>query len=707
MDLVPRKSLADRDSWLVPYREVLGRRDLYFGELLHQMEGSGGLLGSISLGHKVFGLNRGERDGVPGFWFREWAPAAKSLNLIGDFNDWDREAHPATCDTFGIWSLFLSDVEVAGKLIHESRYKIHVKSAAGELDRIPAYARRVLQEFDRSFVARHWMPKVGHTFQNPRPTIPRHQGLRIYEAHIGMAQEDWKVGSFDEFRTQVLPRIASLGYNGLQLMGIQEHPYYASFGYHVSSFFAPSSRFGTPDQLRALIDAAHGLSMVVLLDLVHSHAVKNTAEGLNLLDGTQHQYFHDGLKGQHPAWDSMLFDYSKFEVRRFLLSNIRYWLEEFQFDGFRFDGVTSMLYNDHGLGAEFSNLDAYFGANVDDEALTYLKLANALAKEVYPSSISVAEDVSGMPGIALPIEEGGIGFDYRLNMGVPDYWIKLVKERRDEDWSLGDIYHVMLNRRRDEKHIGYAESHDQALVGDKTLAFWLMDAEMYESMANDRQSLVIDRGISLLKIIRTLTFSLAGEGYLNFMGNEFGHPEWIDFPRPGNNDSYQYARRQWSLVDNGYLRYSKLNSFDRALQTLDQVFGLLTDPLIEQLALHEDSRQMVYRRGPLVFVVNLHPTESFPDLRIPVPEPQDYHLVLTSDDVRYAGFGRVNEQEPMVWQDVPMYGCAQSIQSYLPNRTVMVYAPNRLSNEVRAYRTTISSRNTQDLPPADVCQSGN
>ena len=699
-------SLADKDPWLEPFREVIGRRDLYYGQLRHEIEQTGGLLGPISQGHRIYGLNLGEREGEAGFWYREWAPAASRVSLIGDFNDWDREAHPATRDEFGVWSLFLPLDECGDRLVHESRYKVHIVSGIGAMDRIPAYARRVLQESDHSYAARVWMPEQGHIFQYARPTIPAGQGIRIYEAHVGMAQEDWKVGSYDEFRINVLPRIARLGYNALQLMGIQEHPFYASFGYHVSSFFAPSSRFGTPDQLRTLIDAAHGLGIVVLLDIVHSHAVKNTAEGLNLLDGTQYQYFHDGAKGQHSAWDSMLFNYSTPEVRRFLLSNVRYWLEEFQFDGFRFDGVTSMMYLDHGLGAEFSSLADYFGANVDDEAVTYLKLANDVAHAAYPSAISVAEDVSGMPGLARPVQEGGLGFDYRLNMGVPDFWTKLVKEKQDEHWGLGDIFGVMLNRRRDEKHIGYVESHDQALVGDKTLAFWLMDAEMYSEMSNDRQSLVIDRGLALLKIIRLITFSLSGEGYLNFMGNEFGHPEWIDFPRAGNGDSYQYARRQWSLVDNGFLRYSKLSEFDRCMLSLDPAFNLLTDEVIEQLADHEDTRQLVYRRGPLVFAVNFHPSESYPGLRIPIPEAQDYQLVLTTDSLRFAGFGRCDETLTYVWQDVPMYGQAQSLQIYLPNRTAMVFAPIRIADEINAYRTVTSSRNTQDLPPAAECQEG-
>ena len=545
----------------------------------------------------------------------------------------------------------------------------------GGKDRIPAYIRRVVQVRGRRIL---W----GRILERPRICVAASgagdegRDLRVYEAHVGMAQEEGKVGSFSGIHGRTFCRaLSSLHYDAIQLMAVQEHPYYGSFGYHVSSFFAPSSRFGTPEELKELIDTAHGLGLRVVMDIVHSHAVKNTGEGLNQFDGSDYQYFHAGAKGDHVAWDSKCFDYSKYEVQRFLLSNVRYWMEEFHFDGFRFDGVTSMLYLDHGLGKSFSSYDDYFSGNVDRDALSYLMMANELAHSVNPGVISIAEDVSGMVGLARPVAEGGLGFDYRLAMGIPDYWIKLLKEKRDEDWSLNAIYHTLMNRRAHEKHIGYAESHDQAMVGDKTIAFWLMDKEMYWSMSKLTKNLAVDRGVALHKMIRLITFALGGEGYLNFMGNEFGHPEWIDFPRAGNNDSYHYARRQWSLVDTEHLKYMGLNNFDRAMQMLDEQFNLLNDPFIEQLACHEDSRQLVFRRGPLVFVFNFHPTESYHDLRIPVPDPRDYRIVLNTDSKQFEGQGLVAEQQTYPKQDVAMYGRGQSVQVYLPARSAQVLAP--------------------------------
>lgn len=668
-------ALVRNDPWLEPYARQLADRQARYRAALARLASNGGLLGQISRGHQYFGFNRGEFLGKSGVWYREWAPGALQLRVIGDFNNWDRWANPMVRDQFGVWGLFLPDDRFGDRLVHDSRLKVHVVSEDGTgTDRIPAYIRRVVQDPKTGdWHGVYWNPPDPHRFRHPVPAMKG--GLRVYEAHVGMAREEPRIGTFPEFTRDVLPRIAALGYNAVQLMAIMEHPYYGSFGYHVSSFFAVSSRFGTPEELKELIDTAHGLGLRVLLDVVHSHAVKNTREGLAMFDGTEHQYFHAGPRGNHPAWDSYLFDYAKYEVQRFLLSNVRYWLEEYRFDGFRFDGVTSMLYRDHGLGKPFTRYDDYFGDNIDEDAVTYLKMANQLAHEINAQVISIAEDVSGMVGTARPVNEGGLGFDYRLAMGVPDYWIKLLKEKRDEEWVLGELFSTLLNRRHGEKHVGYAESHDQALVGDKTIAFRLMDKEMYWHMSKGDDNPIIDRGLSLNKLIRLITFSLAGEAYLNFMGNEFGHPEWIDFPREGNNWSMHYARRQWSLADNPKLRYAGLNRFDHEMQLLDERFKLLEDRLIELLMVHEENKLLIYRRGPLVFAFNFHPTRSYPDLQIPVPDPADYCGILDSDAAQFEGFGRIATSMAYPRQNVPAHGRNQSLRIYLPNRTALVLAP--------------------------------
>ena len=687
MEKAPSKSrktdgtaLIDKDPLLKPYADQLRERFRHYQRFRGEIEKTGGILGEISQGHHYFGFNRGENDGETGVWYREWAPQAQVLSLIGDFNGWDRHVNPMSMDEWGVWHLFLPDRDYADRLTHGSRLKVHVVSELGGLDRIPAYIQRVVQEDDANFSGQYWAPQHPYQWKHHVPSFdPQTEGLRIYEAHIGMAQEAEKVGTFVEFTANVLPRIADLGYNAVQLMAVMEHPYYASFGYHVSNFFAVSSRFGTPEELKELIDTAHGMGLLVIMDLVHSHAVKNLNEGLSHFDGTAHHYFHAGAKGEHTAWDSRCFDYSKHEVRRFLLSNIRYWLETYCFDGFRFDGITSMLYADHGLDRKFTNYADYFDTDVELDAIAYLMLANEVVHAVNPAAISIAEDMSGMPGLARPIDEGGLGFDYRLTMGIPDYWIRLLKEKQDEDWHIGEIYGMLRNRRTDEKHIAYVESHDQNIVGDKTLAMQLMDVELYTHMNILTTSLVIARGIALHKLIRLLTFSLGGEGYLNFMGNEFGHPEWIDFPREGNDNSYWYARRQWHLVDDDTLRYKHLNAFDRAMQHLDITHHVLADEGIHLLFIHEDTKQIVYERGGLIFAFNLHSTASVTDWRIPVPQQVDYRLILNTDDTAYGGHGAV-EGTHYPWQDVAMEEHTQSIQLYVPARSALVLAPIIESN---------------------------
>ena len=582
--------------------------------------------------------------------------------------------HQLTHEPSGVWSLFLPDGRFADRLTHGSRVKVHVHSQFGPHDRLPAYIRRTVKDPDsHNFCGEYWNPPEPYVW---RHAVPQIKGSpRIYEAHVGMATEEERVGTYREFIDQVLPRIVAAGYNTIQLMAIQEHPYYGSFGYQVSSFFAASSRFGTPEDLKALIDAAHGQGLLVLLDLVHSHAVKNVNEGLNQFDGTDHQYFHAGARGQHPAWDSLVFDYGKWEVLQFLLSNVRFWLDEYRFDGFRFDGVTSMIYLDHGLGRDFTSYDQYFPPHVDQDAIAYLQLANELTHTVRPDALTVAEDMSGMVGLAAPLDDGGLGFDYRLAMGIPDSWIKLLKERKDEEWSPGELYHTLTNRRHGEKHIAYAESHDQALVGDKTIAFRLMDAEMYYHMSKQSQNLVIERGMALHKMIRLITFALGGEGYLNFMGNEFGHPEWIDFPRAGNEHSYKYARRQWSLVDNPLLRYHALALFDRALQQLDVDHDLLAQPECDPLHVHEDQKLLICRRGPLLFAFNFHPNDSYRDYHVGVLDSTDYRLILNTDDARFGGHDEVHADQVYPLHNVPWHGRPQSIQIYLPARTALVLAP--------------------------------
>ncbi|MGI5893328.1 MAG: alpha-amylase family glycosyl hydrolase [Candidatus Merdivicinus sp.] len=592
--------ILQTDPALAPFAGDLQLRMHLYHTTRNRLAGDG-LLADFANGSLYYGFQPGRT----GWYYREWAPGAEKMSLVGDFNDWDPTKNPMKKLKNGNWEVF-----VRGKntIPHGSFVKVRVTSHGRSFDRIPLYIHRIHQFPDGSCTGQFWNPADPYQWQypdfSPSPECP----LLIYETHIGMATEREGIGTYREFTQTVLPRIQKEGYNTIQLMAIMEHPYYASFGYQVTNFFAASSRFGTPEELKELIDTAHGMGIAVLLDLVHSHACPNTNEGINDFDGTDYQFFHAGEKGNHPAWGTKLFNYGKNEVLHFLLSNLKYWLDEYHFDGFRFDGVTSMLYHHHGLGEAFDSYEKYFTMATDTEAVTYLQLANALIREVKPSAITIAEDMSGMPGMCRPIEEGGIGFDYRLAMGVPDFWIKTLTSKRDEDWDLGQMWYQLTTRRPGEPNIGYCESHDQALVGDKTIMFRLADKEMYWHMDNASNSPIIERAIAYHKLIRLVTGALAGEGYLNFMGNEFGHPEWIDFPREGNNWSYQHARRQWSLADNGYLRYRNLLWFDEAMIALLKELNIKAHPAAELEFINHDAKLMVFHKGGYTFAFNFNPT---------------------------------------------------------------------------------------------------
>ncbi len=667
----PIPGLVLADGWLAPYeREIKARMRLFDSQMERIRRHYGSLLECANgFTRKGFFRDATSREWI----YREWAPGARQLYLIGDFNGWDREATPMTPGNDGVWEVRLP----ANSLRHGQHIKVHVVGADNEHhDRIPAWIRFTEQNpttYDYSGLI--WEPAQPYEWKHTRWNPASVRTPFIYEAHIGMAGEEERIHSYREFADNVLPRVAKLGYNVLQLMAIQEHPYYGSFGYHVSSFFAPCNRFGTPEDLKYLIDTAHGWGIAVLLDIVHSHAVKNTAEGLNNFDGSGGQYFNAGERdSRHPDWDSCLFDYGRAEVMEFLLSNLRWWLEEYHFDGFRFDGVTSMLYLHHGH-EPFTDLSCYFNTQVNIDAVTYLQLATTLIQEIRPGAFAIAEDMSGMPGLCRPVDEGGFGFTHRLAMGLPDYWIKLLKDRRDEDWQMGEMWYTLINRRYGEPNIAYAESHDQALVGDKTIAFRLMDAEMYTSMNQDSQSLVIDRGMALHKMIRLVTLAAGGEGWLNFMGNEFGHPEWIDFPREGNGNSYKYCRRQWSLVDNDSLRYRFLWNFDQAMIALARECDLLSAPPARPLNMDELNRVMAFERGGLVFVLNWNGERAIENYQFTAPCPGEWHILLDSDDPAFGGFGRQDHTVRHLTDQT------RTISLYLLPRTVLVLS--------RGHRSTI------------------
>ncbi|MCF6366812.1 MAG: alpha amylase C-terminal domain-containing protein [Bacteroidales bacterium] len=650
--------LINADSYLEPFAD---RIKLRIGKAKDKEKEltKGQNLSDFANAHNIYGLHE-----TKSFWiYKDWLPNAHSVYLVGDFSKWQAiDEFKLTKKTNGIFEIKLKK----NKLKHGNLYRLYVTWKGGSGDRIPAYAKRVVQDaHTHIFNAQVWNPEKPYKQKYKSPK--KKNELLIYEAHIGMASEDGKVASFSEFKNNIIPRIVKLGYNTIQLMAIQEHPYYGSFGYHVSNFFAVSSRFGTPDELKELIDEAHKNGLRVIMDIIHSHAVKNEVEGISRYDGSEYQYFHSGERGQHPAWDSRCFDYAKKEVIHFLLSNCKFWLEEYNFDGFRFDGITSMLYLNHGLDADFTSYYDYYNFNQDENAITYLTLANKLIHEVKPDAVTIAEEMSGMPGIASSIKDGGIGFDFRLAMGIPDFWIKTIKEQKDENWHVGELFFRLTDKRKDEKTINYSESHDQALVGDKTIMFRLADADMYHFMHIENINITIERALAVHKMIQLVTLATSQTSYLNFMGNEFGHPEWIDFPREGNNWSYHYARRQWNLADNTDLAYFYLNSFNTEIihlfsnkKLLNKKIELISDKAYDQV--------LIFKRSNFIFVFNFNPFTSFTDYGFET-EKGKYRIILNSDDEIYLGQNRINSG--IVYKTVKE-DKKDMLKLYIPTRTCFI-----------------------------------
>ena len=665
-----RLAALEDDPFLDPYRGVLRRRGRLVQDTERRLTDRRMSLADFASGHAFFGLHRTDR----GWTFREWAPAAEAIFLVGPFSEWADDPRYALdrVDENGTWMIELPEAALS----HGDLYRMSVHWPGGRGDRIPAYVRRVVQDDEtKIFSAQVWSPELPFTWEWARPQRPVFP--LIYESHVGMAQERYGVGTYVEFRDNLLPRIVDAGYNTLQLMAVLEHPYYGSFGYHVSSYFAASSRFGTPEEFKSLIDTAHGAGLMVIIDLVHSHAVKNEVEGLSRFDGSSTQYFHAGDRGSHVAWDSRCFDYGKPQVLHFLLSNVRFWMDEYRIDGFRFDGITSMIYRHHGLGPAFTSYDAYFNDSVDEDALAYLTLANRLVHTLNPEAVTIAEDVSGMPGLAAPEADGGCGFDYRLAMGVPDCWFKLINDVPDEDWEMAYLWAELTNRRADEQTIGYVECHDQALVGGQTLIFELAGADMYDAMHRDAENLAVERGMALHKMARLVTLATAGHGYLNFMGNEFGHPEWVDFPREGNDWSYHYARRQLSLRDDPSLKYHFLADFDRAVMGLPGLLDALASKRPMLLLIEGEHKIMAFARGEFFLFFNFHPSRSVADFPVETL-PGEYVHVLDTDEARFGGQGRIAGGGRYCTIPVTESGTLRHcLHLYLPCRTAFVLRKTR------------------------------
>lgn len=584
-------------------------------------------------------------DGQNKWIWREYMPGADTVWLTTEKYHFQRHARQRfTKKADGIFELILPYDALAHGMYVELRVEpaaytvLNPDGIPTALKRVPAFSTWVEQnkEIPTQWCARIFHPEKPYCFREKNPEIPSF--LRIYEAHVGMAQPDTKhigesAGTYLDFANNILPRIKKGGYTCVQLMGILEHPLYRSFGYQVSNYFAPCSRFGTPDDCKQMIDAAHALGLSVILDIPHAHACANTEQGLYQYDGTPY-FFMDKIN----QWGTPSFDFSNEMTRRFLLSNLRYWLEEYHVDGFRFDAVGNMLYKDFGVDDNFSHTGrCFYGKDgkprTNNEGELYIALANHLIHEINPKGISIAEEFSGMPGLTCLPKDGGLGFDARFAMGIPDYWEKFIKKPQD----LGSMWYEMNNHRPYDHTISYVECHDQCINGHDAMIWRLLGDDMYNAMLMETETWKVSRGLAFYRLMRLITLATADKGYLNFMGNEFGHPEWLD--------AEEHAHRQWRLAEDTSLKYACLNAWDQAQMQLvsDNIESFKTPAMFRYI--HEDKRLLAFERGALLFVFNFNETQAFSDLCFAVT-PGKYLEILSSDERRFAGHDNLRITEP-------------------------------------------------------------
>ncbi|CAL5392773.1 unnamed protein product [Camellia sinensis] len=559
---------------------------------------------------------------------------------------------------------------------HGSKYRVYFNTPDGPLERIPAWAPYVLPDADgKQAFAVHWEPppECVYKWKHKHPEAPK--SLRIYECHIGISGSEPKIASFNDFTEKVLPHVKDAGYNVIQLIGLVEHKDYFTIGYRATNLFAVSSRYGTPDDFKRLVDEAHGLGLLVFLDIVHSYSAADEMVGLSLFDGSNDCYFHTGKRGYHKFWGTRMFKYGDIDVLHFLLSNLNWWVVEYQIDGFQFHSLASMIYTHNGFASFTGDMEEYCNQYVDKDALIYLILANEILHALHPSIITIAEDATLYPGLSEPTSLGGLGFDYFVNLSASEMWSSLLENVPDSDWSMSKIVSTLVgNRHSADKMLLYAENHNQSISGGRSFAEILFGETMEH--ASDKRALLF-RGCSLHKMIRLITFTIGGHAYLNFMGNEFGHPKRVEFPMESNNFSFSLANRRWDLLENGV--HSELLYFDKDMMNMDENERILSRGLPNIHHVNDTTMVTSYSRGPLLFIFNFHPTTSYENYSVGVEEAGEYQVILNTDEKKYGGQALI-AQDQYIQRTISkrIDGLRNCLVVPLPYRSAQVYKLTRI-----------------------------
>lgn len=601
------------------------------------------------------------RDGVEGVEFAVWAPSARRVSVVGDFNGWDGRRHPMRKhEGNGLWELFIPGLAASQNYKYELLPPVgdvcllKTDPVAFQVEVPPKTAAQIARLDQYAWGDAAWLDarKAWNYLEAP---------ISIYELHFGSwrrkVEEGGRSLSYLEMARELADYVKDMGYTHIELLPMTEHPFYGSWGYQTVNFFAPTGRYGTPDELRAFVDAMHQSGIGVILDWVPAH-FPSDAYGLAEFDGT-HLYEHaDPRQGRHPEWGTLVFNYGRTEVWNYLVANALFWLDQYHFDGLRVDAVASMLYLDYSRKAGEWVPNRY-GGKENLEAVEFLKHLNCVVGEKYPGALTIAEESTSWSGVSRPVYLGGLGFSMKWNMG----WMHDILEYFRKDPIYRKYHSNMLTFSMlyaYSENFVLALSHDEVVHGKGSLLD-KMPGDHWQKRAN-------------LRALLGFMYGHPGKK-LNFMGAEIG--QWNEW----NHD----ASLDWHLLE-----YEEHQGIQRWVRDLNRVYR--DEPSLHELDFKPEGFQWIDcsdvdrsiysfvryakdRRDFTVFVCNLTPTPH-EGYRIGVPEAGPYREILNSDAAIYGGSNMGNGggvmADPMPWQ-----AFQSSMALTLPPLSVSVFKPAR------------------------------
>jgi len=605
--------------------------------------------------YEKLGAHYAEVNGIGGVQFAVWAPSARSVSVIGSFNGWDRRKHAMrVLGGSGVWEIFIPGLP-EGEL-----YKFQVKTQGGViLDKTDPYATEMEVRPRTASIVNFLRKHEWHDadwMEMRAKTSPLEKPMAVYEVHLGswrrVPEEGHRYLSYRESAKELVDYVKSMGYTHIELLPVMEHPFDGSWGYQVTGYFAPTSRFGYPEDFMFFVDYCHQNNIGVILDWVPAHFPRDP-HALGRFDGTSLYEHADPRQGEHPDWDTLIFNYGRNEVRNFLIGNALFWLEKYHVDGLRIDAVASMLYLDYSRkpGEWIPNR---YGGRENLEAIEFLKHLNSIVHEKFPGVLTVAEESTAWPGVTMPLHYGGLGFDLKWNMG----WMHDILEYFSKDPIHRKYHHnnltFVLLYAFSERFL-LPLSHDEVVHGKGSL-LGKMPGDIWQKFAN-------------LRLLHGVMYGFPGKKLL-FMGGEFG--QWSEW----NHDH----SLEWHLLS--YDMHAGIQRWVRDLNTFYRY-----EPALYEIDFHysgfewidfhdvEGSIISFLRRGKnpddvVVFVYNFTPVPRM-NYRVGVPAARTYREVLNSDSAYYGG-SNVGNSGAVAVEAIPFHNQTHSLLLKLPPLGVVV-----------------------------------